>query len=1477
MKKKLSLLMFALVVLAAFAVKYTHRAPEPIVIASWENGVTADPDGTWSIANPGVTKESNNSAIGYNTKYNAGATEVSTISFASSIASSGAWTSYLKLAGDFKAGDIITIQPFTTLKQADWEAKKEGDDTQWNKWATVVLYDKEIQLIADLTGSNATTRTVTNGTTEEGAPNEFTYTLENDYDELYFGRSGNTRISVMKITVTREAGEGGGDVPAAEPVEFTFNTDAGIAELGIAKPGTGEGANLKDLTPANQLNKGTVTITTTDGSTPTRVWNSSGTLELRIYKNATLTFVATDNNITKIELDGAAVNVFSVTDGTFNAGTWTGDAASVTLTATGTGKINTITVTYGEAPAVTVATPTFSPAAGEYTEDQTVTIACETEGATIYYALGEGDFQAYTGPLSITETTTIKAYAQKGENQSATATATYTINKQVAPATIAELNALGNGATFTFTGEALVVAKPTAKYVYVKDATASSLIYDASGEKTAAAEVGKTIKANWTGSVSIYNGLFEAIPDAALVVTDAAAAEVTYDEIVLADVTAANVNKIVKLADVTIASVSGKNFNIKKGDATIVGYNQFAVEGLANGLVCSEMIGAISVYNETVQFQPISFTVGTPAPDPADIVISPESGDISAALAEATALQTAKNITINLTENGTYTISAPINATASVAINGAAGAKIDASALTGNGFINFATVTGAKAMKDETTESAYTILENITIKDVEITALPKSIINSAAGKVLFKNILVSNAVIKMTGNVNVFGLGGGYPENLKIENSTIWSDGVHQNFFFKADGKPADVTATSTTTWTVDHSTLYNIAIGKKANNSNGGIKGKKTTTMILTNSILYNFGSSSGSEVNGWLWGQNGGAQSVYANNTYWSAEGAVAGWTDATKGGSDQSATALATDPTFADAANGNFTIGATTAQALMKTGDPRWLVDYVAPETAETKDIVIDAEKLTAAGNDISKAFAVEKYAIINALNNFSGKVSVTLAADGAYTISSPIEATSDVAINGAAGAKIDASALTGNGFINFATVTGAKAMKDETTESAYTILENITIKDVEITALPKSIINSAAGKVLFKNILVSNAVIKMTGNVNVFGLGGGYPENLKIENSTIWSDGVHQNFFFKADGKPADVTATSTTTWTVDHSTLYNIAIGKKANNSNGGIKGKKTTTMILTNSILYNFGSSSGSEVNGWLWGQNGGAQSVYANNTYWSAEGAVAGWTDATKGGSDQSATSLTTDPGFDAEKIAAGDFTIGASTAQAKFKTGDPRWLVEFTGGYTITMGTITNGTVAAGGTSPYAAGEKVYLTLTPEEGYAIDNMPTFKNDESVDVTEQVTVGKDDNGFYLVMPAFNITASYAFSKLYNITLPTETTYGTVTIVKPEGTTKSVAGKSIKIKVTDLASGYKVVAKSGDTEITLNDGDHNEYDYYFEMPEGDVTISIELATGINSIAADKMKDATIYTISGQRVEKAQKGLYIINGKKVVIK
>jgi len=41
--------------------------------------------------------------------------------------------------------------------------------------------------------------------------------------------------------------------------------------------------------------------------------------------------------------------------------------------------------------------------------------------------------------------------------------------------------------------------------------------------------------------------------------------------------------------------------------------------------------------------------------------------------------------------------------------------------------------------------------------------------------------------------------------------------------------------------------------------------------------------------------------------------------------------------------------------------------------------------------------------------------------------------------------------------------------------------------------------------------------------------------------------------------------------------------------------------------------------------------------------------------------------------------------------------------------------------------------------------------------------------------------------------------------------------------------------------------------------------------------GINGIYAEKLQNATIYNLNGQRVQSAQKGLYIVNGKKVVVK
>ncbi len=102
----------------------------------------------------------------------------------------------------------------------------------------------------------------------------------------------------------------------------------------------------------------------------------------------------------------------------------------------------------------TVATPTFSPAEGTYNEAQTVTIACETDGATIYYTIDgtvpTPNSTVYSAAITISETTTVKAIATKeGMNDSEIATATYTITD--APSSsdyvrISDLSQLGNGA-----------------------------------------------------------------------------------------------------------------------------------------------------------------------------------------------------------------------------------------------------------------------------------------------------------------------------------------------------------------------------------------------------------------------------------------------------------------------------------------------------------------------------------------------------------------------------------------------------------------------------------------------------------------------------------------------------------------------------------------------------------------------------------------------------------------------------------------------------------------------------------------------------------------------------------------------------------------------------------------------------------------------------------------------------------------------
>ena len=137
---------------------------------------------------------------------------------------------------------------------------------------------------------------------------------------------------------------------------------------------------------------------TTDGSTPTE---TAGT----VYSSAVI--VATTETIMAIA---------------YQSGTES-PVAAATYTITGT-----------------VATPSFSPQAGTYSTDQSVTIICATPGAAIHYTTDgsapTSSSPAYTAPISVEgngTNETVKAMAADAAmTASGTGTATYVINYQVA-------------------------------------------------------------------------------------------------------------------------------------------------------------------------------------------------------------------------------------------------------------------------------------------------------------------------------------------------------------------------------------------------------------------------------------------------------------------------------------------------------------------------------------------------------------------------------------------------------------------------------------------------------------------------------------------------------------------------------------------------------------------------------------------------------------------------------------------------------------------------------------------------------------------------------------------------------------------------------------------------------------------------------------------------------------------------------------
>ena len=319
---------------------------------------------------------------------------------------------------------------------------------------------------------------------------------------------------------------------------------------------------------------------------------------LRAYGGNTLTF--SGGTITAIQLtfsNGEGTNEITADPGTYANGSWTGSASEVVLTIGGSSghrRIATITVTYTPLAAA-VEKPVITPASGNYFGPQQVAITAE-QGCDIFYTVNDGQEQKYSAPFTVSETSTIVAYAKDAAGASSNkATATLAIGASYATlgeAIKATPQALAQ--VTTTQDKPWTVTKAEGRYNYLTDGTDHLLVFGPTNGIGIA--TGDQVYGSIAGQLTVYNGSTE------LVVAGASdcnltqiAEEVTVkpEEVTAADFVANmqaldghyvllsgfTVDEAVTHSSKTSAGQANvENISVKIGDQTIVLRTQFLID-----------------------------------------------------------------------------------------------------------------------------------------------------------------------------------------------------------------------------------------------------------------------------------------------------------------------------------------------------------------------------------------------------------------------------------------------------------------------------------------------------------------------------------------------------------------------------------------------------------------------------------------------------------------------------------------------------------------------------------------------------------------------------------------------------------------------------------------------------------------------------------------------------------------------------------
>ena len=299
-----------------------------------------------------------------------------------------------------------------------------------------------------------------------------------------------------------------------------------------------------------------------------------------------------------------------------------------------------------------------------------------------------------------------------------------------------------------------------------------------------------------------------------------------------------------------------------------------------------------------------------------------------AALADEDVILLAENAAINLSDTLDLT-GKQIN------FEGAKGAKITCGERTpiqiNGGFILSNVEIDASSLKDplilmnkepgfDPVESGqWVIKEPIKIDGVKVTGLTKNFFSDSGKSYAYDTYIINNSIIQYVTQSNVvLNMSASMAINFTITESTFYSSAAGSGNFIALSGKrPWQITgyADKEGLLICDHNTFYNVAKSKQFLNTNT-LKGQNKYKYQMNSNI---FADCSNKKIYGNMT-NNKNQVTTDSKNTY-ILDGTFFAETNYNGDAGLQS------DPSFKDAANGDFTPQGAE-QIANKTGDPRWL---------------------------------------------------------------------------------------------------------------------------------------------------------------------------------------------------------------------------------------------------------------------------------------------------------------------------------------------------------------------------------------------------------------------------------------------------------------------------------------------------------------------------------------------------------------------